>query len=166
VGALAIFVWWFAAGRAASAQPTVTARWFRWMPGVRGMLLNCSSATFCEVLYLLIEHGEPLPQALTLAGQTAGDPRLAHAAKRIPALLRWMLAGDPTLSGHAAAIRAAGESYRQRTMLFVEWMSIYVPMLLVVSIGGLVVTLFTFGIIGPWVTLLQGIGDGIGRGVQ
>jgi hypothetical protein len=131
-----------------------------------------------------VEHGEPLPQALALAGTTSGDPQLASAARtlgervargeklatddrslrRIPALLRWMLVGPASGRQHSAAIRAAGDNYRHRTLLYVEWMSIYVPMLLVVAIGGVAVLLFTFGILTPWTSLLYGIGDSIGRG--
>jgi type II secretory pathway component PulF len=150
------------------------------------MLRSSSAATFCEMLALLIEHGEPLPPALALAGATSGDPQLAAAAqtlgeriahgervatsdrslRRIPALLRWMLVGRAAGGEHVAAIRAAGENYRHRTLIYVEWMSIYVPMLLVVTIGGVAVLLFTFGVLTPWTSLLYEIGDSVGRGGQ
>jgi type II secretory pathway component PulF len=184
--AVGIFLWWYAAGRAVSAQPIATARWFRWLPGMRGMLRTSAAATFCEILALLVEHGEPLPSALALAGTTSGNPRLATAAnllgerlargeniapsdrqlRHIPALVCWMIAGSQQGGQLVAAIRAAGENYRERTLLAAEWMSIYVPMLLVVAIGGAAVLLFTFGVLGPWSTLLYGIGDSIGRGIQ
>ena len=101
--------------------------------------------------------GERLARGERIA---ADDPTL----RRIPALLRWMLAGDGTGRLYASAMQAASENYRQRTLLLVEWMSIYVPMLIVVMIGGLVVLLVTFGVISPWTTLLNGLGDSIGRG--
>lgn len=186
VFAIVIVLWWLAVGRAVSAQPGATARGFRWVPGVRSMLRTSSSATFCEILHLLIAHGEPLPSALRLAGETSGDPQMAEAARllgerlargeriaaddptlrRIPALLRWMLAGQQAGHLHASAMKAASESYRQRTLVLVEWMSIYVPMLIVVAIGGVVVALVTLGVIGPWTTLLDGLSDSIGRGAS
>lgn len=179
IGAL---LWWWATGRAVSAQPSNTARWFRWLPGLGAMLRDSAAATFCEVLALLVEHRVPLPRALSLAGCTSGDREMQRAAealageieqgrrtatddarlRRIPALVRWILLTGAAGGRNATAIRSAAEGYRRRALQRVQWLRIAVPVLLVVVIGGGAVGLFTYCIFGPWTEFVQGITQSIG----
>lgn len=172
-----MLLWWYATGRAATAQPALTARYFRWVPWLGRMLRYSASATFCDVLALLVEQQVPLHEALSLAGATSGDPQLQSAAqefadrlesgqsmpqdervRRIPPLLRWTLAMHGRGQVNPQPIRAAADDYRHRTLVQVEWLQIYVPVLLVLCLGGVVVLGFTLSVFLPWLSLMHGIG--------
>ena len=60
------------------ARPAPEGRWadrlFGWVPWT-GRMLRCSrTATFLEVLALLVENETPLPEAVVLAAEASGDP--------------------------------------------------------------------------------------------
>ena len=75
--------WWYQSRRAAIAGPRRSAWLLGWLPWV-GETLQCSqTATFAEVLALLVENRVPLPTGLVLAGEACGDPRLLAAARHL-----------------------------------------------------------------------------------
>jgi general secretion pathway protein F len=180
---LAIVLWWWAAGRARSAQPAAHAGWFRFVPGLRRLLHYSTAATFCEVLGLLLQQDVPLDEALPLAGATTGDRKLQADAqtlarqiqggqaivvadprlRRIPALVRWILASGNRQGRDMAAIHTAAGDYRQRAKHLVEWMQVVVPISLMVGVGALVAIVFSVTVFGPWSSFLNSVAESIGR---
>ena len=178
-----VLLWWWAVGRARSAQPAVSARWCRWLPGLGRLLHYSSAATFCEVLGLLVEHDVPLGEALPLAGAATGDRQMQADAKflaekiqsgqcieagdkstkRIPALVRWMLCAGENQGRSVSAIRTAADDYHERAKHLVEWMRIFVPILLVLAIGATITIVFALTVFGPWTSFINNVAESVGR---
>jgi type IV pilus assembly protein PilC len=74
VWALCWLVWRFA------LSPAQRRRFLWCLPIVGHMIRSAALARFSRLLGLLIENGVPLPDALRLAGQGAGDAELGEAA--------------------------------------------------------------------------------------
>ena len=77
-------------GRLVARQPR-EGRWaerlFGWVPWT-GRMLRCSrTATFLELLALLVENQTPLPEAMVLAAEASGDPATLQAARQLAAAL-------------------------------------------------------------------------------
>ena len=52
------------------------------------MLRWSRTATFLEILALLVENHTPLDEAVTLAGEASGDRQTLRAARQLAAMLR------------------------------------------------------------------------------
>mgnify|MGYP002624791808 CR=1 FL=1 len=180
---LAIVVWYLVVGQVRRTQASTRAWWGRWLPGLGRLLYYSTAATFCEVLGLLVEHEVPLDEALLLAGATAGDPKLQadaaalaeriksgqridaseQAASRIPGLVRWMLSSSDSSGRSVSAIRTAAEDYHGRAVHLMEWLRIFTPILLVVSIGGVLALVFALTVFGPWTSFIHSVAESVGQ---
>ena len=151
------------------------------MPSFRKLLAESRAAGFAEILALLVEHQTPLTEAVVLAAESSGDPRLTLAAKQlaaeigagiasgaheqsaagrpqglvdIPPLLRWLIATGGNQATFAAALRDAADTYRRRAIRRADWLRLYLPMLLTLGIGGTVVVLYALSLFVPWTSML------------
>ena len=80
---LLIAVWWLGGVEGRWAE-----RLFGWVPWT-GRMLRCSrTATFLELLALLVENETPLPEAVVLAAEASGDPRTLRSARQLAATLQ------------------------------------------------------------------------------
>jgi type II secretory pathway component PulF len=173
---LSALLWWWRSGRLGGATPRFgfLARF----PGTGSVRRWSETATFAEILRLLVERGLPLDQALRLAADTTNDPRLRSAAGMLaarieqggtaravdkeathdsdfPMLIRLALhhAGDRALL--AGGLRHAATMYRERAVHAAEWYAEYLPMLLTVAIGGTITIGFTLMVLWPYAATLH-----------
>ncbi len=148
----------------------------RWVPWLRGILADWRASNFAGWLALLIEHGVPLDEAVELAADAAGDPKLAASGRAIaeavrrgetagaslkagaeglPPLLCWMVLSGESRGTLAPALRHAAETYRLRALHRAETLRTTLPTLLLLGIGGLSALLYALALFGPWTQLLD-----------
>ena len=85
---LSIFgAWWYAATRARSLYAGWAHRLLRRVPWVGPMLRWSQTATFLELLAMLVENQVPLHEGVLLAGRASGDAELARSAEQLAAAL-------------------------------------------------------------------------------
>jgi len=119
-------LWWQVTRRASLAGGPAAAWLFGWLPWFGRSLRWSRAAAFTDILAVLVENRVPLDQALQLAGQSCGDPRMSAGAAAmaagvrsggppgLPPLLIWLIAGSrpPSPSGRGAG----GEGERLAAM--------------------------------------------------
>ena len=80
--ALAVVAWWFG-----HAEGRWTGRLFGWIPWAGRMARCLRTATFLDLLALLVESQTPLPEAMLLAAEASGDPQTLQLARQVTAAL-------------------------------------------------------------------------------
>jgi type II secretory pathway component PulF len=171
---LAAVVWWW---QSRSMLALDGSRWMAWVPGARHLLRLCRSATFADVLALLVDQGLPLGDGLRLAVAASGDcgmmvdaDGLASAmeggampaeclryAERFPPLVVWFLSTGQDGRLLASALRHAAASYHERARQRAEVVQTFLPMLLTLLVGGTTVLTYALLVFAPWVNLLKTI---------
>ena len=185
-GAWVLLVPAAAVGLAVLAVRVAGWRAFGWLPGLAAVRRELRWATCCHLLSLLTGAGVPLGEALRLAAGSAGPgaaDRLRAAADRldrgedraavfaaapgtsppVPPLTAWALgrAGAvdlPAVLAEAAALhgRRARAAGRRAAALW--------PVVATAVVGGGVAVLYTLGVVGPAVTLLETLAESIAGG--
>jgi type II secretory pathway component PulF len=80
-----VAVWWYLCTRAT----VLGGDWlFGRLPWMGRMLRWSRTATFLEILALLVENHTPLPEAVTLAGEASGDRQTLRASRQLAAMLQ------------------------------------------------------------------------------
>ncbi len=79
IALLLLAIAWVRSGAAARFQ-SASWTWLKLFPWMRSILTNYEGANFCELLALLLEHEVTFPDALELAGESTGNPRLLRGA--------------------------------------------------------------------------------------
>jgi general secretion pathway protein F len=179
VAILLVLAWWWWSRRAIAAQTARFAAATSFVPQVGHLLRVGRTATFLEVLALLLEQQVPLPEALRLAGATSGDVHLNASAgdladrvergedggqtpwrrSSIPAIIRWRLLQPNAFEGLTAALRHAADTSRRRTQHLVDWLTLYLPLLLTVAIGGTATAIYIWCLMVPWLNFLRDMGS-------
>jgi type II secretory pathway component PulF len=167
-------VWWIGTRPSSTLEMGRFARWMSWLPGTRRMLRSSYSATFSDLLALLIEQGVPLNEALELAAQAGGDLATRTEAKQlveeiskggkvtlgrgrrdgISPLVRWLLAFQTDSIQLVSALKAHSQAERRRATHMAEWLRIQVPVILTLGIGGSATLLYALSVFAPWYGLL------------
>ena len=171
-------VWWYRSGRAALVEP----RWSRvllgWLPWIGRILRASRTATFVEIMALLVDAGVPLHESIVLAAEAAGDPRALRAARRlataleqggqperldmstvaIPPLVGWLMAAGRRHGTLAPSLRHAAEVYHHRAQHEAESARIFAPVLMTVVIGGSATLAYALLTFVPYVSLLKALG--------
>lgn len=128
-------------------------------------------AGFTHLLALLTEHLVPLPEALRLASQSTGGPRLKASAQRlaqqmergeqarealpdVPPVLAWLLANPPPSGELAPALRLLADGYAAEAQRETELLSWYGPVVLTSIVGGATVGVYCLLVAGPWLSVL------------
>jgi type II secretory pathway component PulF len=134
-------------------------------------------AAFSELLALLIDQEVPAQEAVVLAADASGNRCLSATARQFagrleagepvgpdrewaqlfPPLLGWLLSSGLRGSGLAQSLQATAETYRQRAERSVRWASLYLPILLTVTIGGTATLIQAVVVFGPVFRLLYGL---------
>jgi general secretion pathway protein F len=169
-----VVVWWWQSRKALSLG---SGRWMVWVPGARDLLRSCQSATFADVLALLVDQHVPLADGLRLAAAATGSRALAIDADtlasaiergvgqheyvalsgRFPALVAWFLSIGQEKRVLASALRHAAASYHERARQRAEIVQTFLPMLLTLLVGGATVLTYALLVFVPWVNLLKTI---------
>ena len=80
-------VWWRATRRATTMHAGRSARLLGWLPWLGRMLRWSRTATFLEILALLVENQLPLHEAVLLAARASGDPDTLRDARQLAIML-------------------------------------------------------------------------------
>jgi general secretion pathway protein F len=163
-------IWFFLIGRAGILQPRRADWLLAALPWVAGAFRSFRVATFTDVLSLLVENRVPLPEAMRLAAEAVGDPRLkrfadawaagltrgepphstqAEAAGLFP-LLGWIMAAGQRQMALAPALRRTAEMYYRRGMSQAEAARVFLPVLLTLTVAGTAVLAVGTLLLGPW----------------
>ena len=150
---------------------------FRWVPGVRGALRAAQWSRFAHLLSVLIEAGVPFDEAARLSAAAVGDRRVVDAIRsaeagvkqgeslgealdrdrRIPPLLRWMMKWGERDSSLAATLREASAQFAQRALIRAEFVQRFVPLSVVVLVGGSLALAYSLTVIVPLTSLWEGL---------
>ena len=171
--AVPLLAWWYWSGRSTAREGGLVARLF----GRRWPATQCRAygrlATFADLMALLVEHDVPLDRALALAGDASGDAALATSARQLaaeigrgadrrkrapagfPPLVGWLLAGGRPQAALASSLRHTAEAYRRRALRLDDWLRLYLPIALTLTIGGTIVVLYALSVFVPWYGLLD-----------
>ena len=171
---LVIALWWWRSRRALLLD---NPRWLGWVPGSRRLVDLSRSATFADVLALLVDQRVPLADGLRLAAAACGDrgmradaealaqaiqrgagpaEYLAHT-QRFPPLVAWFLAAGQDARLLVSALRHAATSYHERARQRAEVVQTFVPIFLTLLVGGTSVLLYALLVFAPWTNLLKTI---------
>lgn len=166
---------WWRSGRASAFRPGRLGRSWSWVPGVSSILDGATAAQFADWLALLIDHGVPWSEAVTLAAEATGDPRLkasveriaassslgrtpaesVRGARAIPPLLAWLMSQGGGQEATVGALRHAAETYRQRAFRRAAALRLALPSILLVVLGGTATFLYAMTLFAPWTALLR-----------
>jgi type II secretory pathway component PulF len=164
---LLLCVWWLA-----GAEGRWAGRLFGWAPWT-GRMLHCSrTATFLEVLALLVENQTPLPEAVVLAAQASGDPRTLRSARQmavaiqsgqtqpaagaaLPPLVNWLLLAAGRDGALLPALKHAATAYHRRARYQSDLLRLFLPVVLTVALGGTVTALYALMLFAPYVAMLR-----------
>jgi general secretion pathway protein F len=165
-----LFLWFFLIGRAGTLQPRRADWLLAGLPWIGGAFRCFRVATFTDVLSLLVENRVPLPEAMRLASEAVGDPRLtrfadawaagltrgeppdsaqAEAAGLFP-LLSWIMATGHRQLALAPALRRTAEMYYRRGASQAEAARIFLPVLLTLGVAGTATLAAGLLLLGPW----------------
>ena len=164
--------WWYRSSRAAVFQGR-GGRW--WWPSLGRLVSDTHVAAMSEILALLLEHGVPLPTAIELASRSVGNPTIEAAGGKtaaalrqgirpkidsaelapFPPLMRWLLATGEREQTLVPLLRHAAENYRKRAMQQADWIRLYLPVILLVLIGGVTTFIYALTLFLPWAQLLE-----------
>jgi general secretion pathway protein F len=169
---------WWRSGTAASFQ---TSSWslIRLIPWMRSMLSDYESAGFAELLSLLLEHDVALPQAVVLAAEATGNPKMIAGARQLAAavergeppgealrqlpkesfrpLLRWALAAGKEQGSLVVSLRNLAPMYRKRGTFQAEKLQLFLPTILMIAIGASATLLYAVTLFVPLAGMLRGL---------
>lgn len=171
-----LFITWRRAGRADALAATGGPAWgFGRGVSFRRVRRLSQAAAFADLLALLVEYHVPLPEAMELSTEAAGDRSLrrtaaalaaeiqagrsvADARKQLgafPALIRLALLNDRNEPAMSAGLRAAADAYRHRADQDVDWLTLRTPVVLTLILGGGTVAAYAALVLGPYISALR-----------
>ncbi len=178
-------VYWLSARRATSIEPRLAGRLFGWLPWMGPAMRWSRTATYVDILAMLIENRVPLHEGVVLAAEAAGGERLQAAAIRLaetlrqgtppgdqssgdtirqslrqaefPPLLCWLMAAGQRKGALLPALRSAARTYRRRALRQAEFARIFLPVALTVLVGGSVVLVYALIMFAPYASILEGL---------
>jgi type II secretory pathway component PulF len=177
VVALILALWWYVCTRATVLHGGRASALLGSLPWM-GRMLRCSrSATFLEVLALLVEHGTPLGEALRLAAEASGDRRTRQAAGRLvdtlqtgqmqgdendgalPPLMNWLIFATNRDGALLPALKHAAAAYHRRAQYQADMVGIFLPVLLTVVVAGGLVACYAMTLFIPYAAMLRALGS-------
>ena len=139
-------------------------------------MLRCSrTATFLEVLALLVENETPLPEAVVLAAEASGDPRTLRSARQLaaalqngqtqpagggpafPPLVNWLLLAAGRDGALLPALRHAATAYHRRARRQSDLLRLFLPIILTIAVGGSVTALYALTVFAPYAAMLRSL---------
>jgi len=151
-----IVLGWLASGRAAGLDAGPLGGLAGRMPWIGRMLSDFRSASFAELLALLLDHQVPLDEAVRLASRASGpgpfrrageafagrlslgggpEARPDPAGSPFPPLLSWMLTAGHRQGGLPSALREASRTYRRKAESRAELLWSTLPVVLMIGLG-------------------------------
>ena len=178
---LAAAAWWFRTRRAIVLDTGSAGWWLRWIPVAGRAVRHARTASLAEILGLLVEHDVPLHEAIVLAAECTANRKLVRSAKRLaasmeqgavpaeswkhldgfPPLLAWLMASGGHQQTFTAMARHVADTYRRRTLREAQWLRDFLPMWLIVVIGGSVVALYGVLLFLPFTQLMEALSGSV-----
>jgi type II secretory pathway component PulF len=173
--AVSLFAWWRESTGAAVLYSRSAARLFGWLPWMGRMLQCTRSATFLDVLALLVENQTPLDEAVTLAANASGDPRTIRAARQVtemiqkgelqsshalsdptfPPLMSWLVFAAGRGGVLVPALRHSAEAYHRRARIQSDMARAILPALLTVVVAGGITAAYALMLFIPYILMLE-----------
>lgn len=146
-------------------------------PSLPRVLRYGRMATFVESLRLMHEHRVPLGEAIVLAADATGDGALRQAAsdvarrlergerlervedlpRGIPPLLAWSIVSAAGQSSLAGVLAMSAQVYREQATRAARWITLYLPLVLTLVVGGSAVFVQALAVFWPMTRLLFGL---------
>ncbi len=178
--------WWFRTRRAIVIDAGSAGRWLRWIPIAGRIVRHARLASLSEILGLLVEHDVPLHEAIVLAAECTADRRLVASARRMaasveqggvprdgwrqldgfPPLLAWLVSSGGRQQTFVAMSRHIADTYRRRVLRESQWLRDFLPMWLIVVVGGGLVALYGVTTFLPFTQLMEHLGETVGHGMR
>ena len=169
--------WWARSGSAAGFQPGRSWSLIRTFPWVRELVRQFEAANFAELLALLLDHGVPFHEAVKLASEATGDPRLVRASlalsgslesgesaraalkgsRAFPPLLRWLLVSGAQQTQLVESLRNLGKIYQKRSLYQAEKIRVFLPTVMLLTVGATATLIFVLALFLPFASLLRGL---------
>jgi general secretion pathway protein F len=178
-------LWWLATRRAVGLGTGWTARLMGCIPVAGRTIRDARLASLSEILALLVEHGVGLSEAVVLAAECTADRRLVRTARRLaaaldrgsplppaeqlvgfPPLVAWLVESGSNQQTFVTVARHVADTYRRRIVRHARWLRDYLPMWLVVIVGGGLVTLLAMLTFLPFTELMQNLSDTIDQSLR
>jgi type II secretory pathway component PulF len=173
--AILLFAWWRESSGASVLYSRSADRLFGWLPWM-GRMMQCSrSATFLDVLALLIENQTPLDEAVALAASASGDYKTICDARRLtemiqkgqlqpghlasdpafPPLMNWLVFSAGRGGALVPALRQSAEAYHRRSRMQSNLVRTLLPTLLTVVIAGGITAAYALTLFIPYAIMLE-----------
>ncbi len=170
-------IWWYRTRRAVVLDTGRSGRWLRVVPAAGRVVERARSAALAEILGLLVEHQVPLHDAIVLAAGCTADRKLMQSADKaaeflkqggtfeagaqplegFPPLVAWLISAGGREQTFTALARHIAGSYRRSIRRDLDWLRIFLPIWLVVVVGGIVVGLYGVTFFLPYSQLLEAL---------
>ncbi len=174
-------IWWRQSGRSALAQPWWNSMFFGLCPWLGRMIRAARTATFIDILNLLVHHEVPLDEALLLAAESSGNGHTLHSVRPLaeaiargdyspenisdacsgsmplPPLLAWIMSAGGPCGTLLSALDHASNVYHRRARRYAESARLMVPIVLSIFIGGSVTLIYTLIVFVPYISILKSI---------
>lgn len=174
---LVAFLIWHESSKATWIGATGLSLILTKLPVFGPMFTWSRNAAFADVLSILIENSVPMPEALNLAAESSGDPRLIHAAQysaqllssgkslvsqngelhEFPPLLRWLLPSTSHKYILVSALKHAAEMYSRRAEHQADLLRIFTPIIMTICISGVITLLYALTLFIPYTTMLKAL---------
>jgi general secretion pathway protein F len=185
VAALAA-IWWLRTRRAMMVDMGAAGRWLSCIPVAGAVVRHAKAASLAEILGLLVEHDVPLGEAIVLAAECTADRRLLRSAREVstrmalgtlvdsdwkhldgfPPLVCWIIASGGRQQTLTAMARHVADTYRRRALRDSQWLRDYLPMWLIIFVGGLVAGLYALMLFVPFTQLMEALSGPTGQSMR
>ena len=173
--AVLLFLWWHACTRAAALHSRRVDRLFGWLPWMGHVLQFSRSATFLEILALLVENRTPLDEAVTLAAAACGDPQTVRAARQLseslrrgqtqplpgdpafPPLVNWLLLAAGREGALLPALQHSAATYHRRARNQFDLVRVLLPAFLTVAVAGTITAAYALVLFIPYTMMLNSL---------
>jgi type II secretory pathway component PulF len=173
--AVLLFAWWRESTGVSVLHSRSADRLFGWLPWMGRMMQCTRSATFLDVLALLIENQTPLDEAVALAASASGDYQTIRAARRLsemiqkgqlqpghlasdpafPPLMNWLVYSAGRGGVLIPALRQSAETYHRRARMQSNLVRVVLPALLTVVVAGGITAAYALTLFIPYAIMLE-----------
>jgi general secretion pathway protein F len=144
------------------------------------MLRWSRTATFLEILAMLVENQTPLAEAVMLAAEATGDPHTLQAARQLATALRqgrsqpadgepafsplvdWLMLAASRDAALLPALKHSAAAYHRRARHQADLARVFLPVCLTVAVGGTITVLYALTLFLPYVGMLKSLSLGVG----
>jgi type II secretory pathway component PulF len=179
----AAVVWWFRTRRAIVLDGGAAGWWLRSLPVAGRAVRHARTAALAEILGLLVEHGVPLDESIVLAAECTGDRKLVQSSQGVaasirqgaapsaqldglPPLLAWLVASGGQQQTFTTMARHVADTNRRLSLHEAQWLRDFLPIWLIVIVGGSLVALAGVLLFLPFSQLMETLSGPVGNSMR